>query len=286
MPFVRAGPAEILRASQKDETAIRYLQERLEKLLIHVVDVQTFIKHKNVAQCFGQFLFYLNTTLGGLQTLGEEYTGIVQVNSSLRRLPPKPNLWLMVILECLGPSLFVHFQKSLNKKILERKQVADEAEKAELNFVVFVLKILPLFSHLHKALFYYSCGTYQLSKRIAGIHYVLVRFWLKDRQSIKGFRLLGLVSILQLLTLFFQQSLEAVNRIEQSTEDQDCPSQAVPSAKQCVICVENISSPTATPCGHIFCWHCITEWAQNEERCPVCRETVVPHRLVPLRNYI
>lgn len=90
----------------------------------------------------------------------------------------------MVILESFGPSMLAYFRKSIEKQILEKKKSADEAEKAELNFVGFLLKILPLVSHLHKALFYYSSGTYHISKRITGIHYVS---WVKFVELIVAF---------------------------------------------------------------------------------------------------
>uniref|UniRef100_A0A8C6WML7 Uncharacterized protein n=1 Tax=Neogobius melanostomus TaxID=47308 RepID=A0A8C6WML7_9GOBI len=43
---------------------------------------------------------------------------------------------------------------------------------------------------------------------------------------------------------------------------------------QCSICLEVLTDPVSTPCGHTFCKHCITEtWRVNAPcRCPVCNE--------------
>uniref|UniRef100_A0A0E9WTM6 RING-type E3 ubiquitin transferase n=1 Tax=Anguilla anguilla TaxID=7936 RepID=A0A0E9WTM6_ANGAN len=44
-------------------------------------------------------------------------------------------------------------------------------------------------------------------------------------------------------------------------------------------------TPPTTPCGHLFCWECITEWCNTKAECPLCREKFQPQRLVYLRNY-
>ena len=55
------------------------------------------------------------------------------------------------------------------------------------------------------------------------------------------------------------------------------------SSNRCQLCLEKVPN-TATPCGHLFCWTCLAEWLRARNRCPFCRETVVPSRIVPLMN--
>lgn len=45
------------------------------------------IKYKNVIDSLGNIIYYSVTTLSGFQTLGEEYTGIIQTDNSLRQMP-------------------------------------------------------------------------------------------------------------------------------------------------------------------------------------------------------
>lgn len=120
--FVEANPPEILRASQKDESYINTIKSDLADivqrlfgkqhnflvfwsqqsnfwiwpchcLLIFVAIVQignqTWLKVQWLSDITCVFLYYTLTTLLDNQTLGEEYVGLIQVNSTLRALPSK-----------------------------------------------------------------------------------------------------------------------------------------------------------------------------------------------------
>ncbi|PHJ15114.1 zinc c3hc4 type (ring finger) domain-containing protein [Cystoisospora suis] len=59
----------------------------------------------------------------------------------------------------------------------------------------------------------------------------------------------------------------------------------------CLFCQNKCVCPTATSCGHIYCWTCIVRWIHQQEDeylvavCPVCRSPCPPQELVPLRHY-
>ena len=54
----------------------------------------------------------------------------------------------------------------------------------------------------------------------------------------------------------------------------------------CPICKKSLKSPVVTPCGHIFCWPCISKLLQNEDKtnnsCPICHTPVDINKIVPI----
>ncbi|XP_034074346.1 peroxisome biogenesis factor 10 isoform X4 [Gymnodraco acuticeps] len=180
--------------------------------------------------------------------------------------------------------------------------------RACLPAVSVLRQALTLLQRLHVALFYLSGSFYHLSKRAAAITYLRVAGLQGDDGTIRSsYRLLGALSLLQLLiTVSLQLNNyrkkqrarqewqlhrnlrctlpENTHSLNLHSNPQHTHSGGGPQGASCMLCLEERRHSTCTPCGHLFCWECITEWCNTKAECPLCREKFEPHRLVYLRN--
>ena len=54
----------------------------------------------------------------------------------------------------------------------------------------------------------------------------------------------------------------------------------------CPICLDQLQQPVVTPCGHVFCWPCITEWLRRgQNECPCCHGLIQSGRLIPIYGH-
>lgn len=51
---------------------------------------------------------------------------------------------------------------------------------------------------------------------------------------------------------------------------------------ECNICLDPVSNPVVTVCGHLFCWKCLYQWIKQQPTCPICKAGVTEESVIPL----
>ncbi|QDZ17608.1 RING/FYVE/PHD-type zinc finger domain-containing protein [Chloropicon primus] len=52
------------------------------------------------------------------------------------------------------------------------------------------------------------------------------------------------------------------------------PPASTTNGLECRICIDTMKQPTATPCGHVFCFTCLQAAMRVKKACPVCRKPI------------
>ncbi|CEF66942.1 Peroxisome biogenesis factor 10 [Strongyloides ratti] len=299
-----ADISEIIRASNRDEEHINSITEIIIKNLKLYLNPRKILQYSYYAPVLAKIIYYSSTSLLKKQTLGEEYMNLIQVVSRSKRQLPSVFIHIIFIIFEGCSKLFEKYFSILTlpyyikcKNYILLDEIVNDNEMIEyLSEWKDIIKnyLFPIIEKLHLSYFYLIDNNfYSLSKRLTNIKY----FSLSSNTSIQIQKLLFYIGILNFIISFYlifdgvykiyikyqekRNYLPIKHTFSNTNQNKKLLEKYLEKSKfTCPLCLQ-ISFPASTPCGHVYCFTCLTTGVLKENskytnkdrplKCPQCR---------------
>ena len=298
-----ANQLEIIRSEEKDHYMISQLSQRIDELYTKLFDLSNFHIYQPYFYRLSEFLYYLPTTLSDRQTIGEEYVCLIQYDPTTKKIPSLPRRFTMILFRIFGDLI----AKSLLTSYIIRP-IVDEYFHPKLSSETIELIstfLITTIERMHKIFFYLTGQSYNLSKTLTRIRYLIYTRSTADSQSIQSkldytmkivsiclaiqYLIEAYTSLKQIAVSITQHRQRLNATVEETREKTILTDDSSSSADhvRCPLCYElAISNVALVPeCGHVFCWQCIHTWVADNQTCPLCKTNTMSSRIVHLINY-
>jgi len=147
--------------------------------------------------------------------------------------------------------------------------------------------ILPIISRCHLALFLLDGKYPSIANHFCGIHYGFLST--AKRPVRRNTFLAGILLLQSIVSVMALISKRNTNKRSTYIDARplECHNEDNAEGPKCLLCLGVARVPTATVCGHIFCWECILQWLaeDNKPSCPTCRSLCLPQQLLPIYHF-
>ncbi|KAI9890211.1 MAG: peroxisome biogenesis factor 10 [Vezdaea aestivalis] len=305
-----ATSPDIVRSYQRDASAHGTLASQITNLLRHIYGARFVHIYANETRTAAELLYFGLTTFLGSRTLGEEYCDLVHVETTTNRLPSLRRRTGYIVTSILGPYLAIKHLPKIRARI--RRLLSSSNALKPSAFKSYLLDHLDTITspspvhYLTLTLFYFGGAYYHLSKRLLGLRYIFTRHLSASEQR-EGYEVLGALLLLQLAAqgwMQLQKLLTTSSRLGETERDAKSggltkvtsfPQSQSPNydlkywifgsqQRKCTLCLDDMTNPSTTPCGHVFCWVCIGDWCREKAECPLCRQSSLPQHILPLKS--